>query len=206
MRAHLVRLASFAAVASLGLAAPSMAAPGPVTVDPAKVPAGSYVLDKTHASLTAKVAHMGFSHYTLRFNKLDAAFTYDPAAVASTKLTVTVDPASIDTGSEPFNKELQGPSWFNVAAHPAITFTSTAVTGGADGKGTVVGDLNFLGVTKPVTMDVVFNGYGPGFPVGSRAGFSATAHIKRSEFGLKTYVPLVGDDVDLLIEVEFAKK
>lgn len=199
-----------AAVFALGVtlvAAPmATAAPGPATQDPAKVPAGAYVLDKAHASLTAKIGHMGFSRYTLRFTKLDASFNYDPATWATTKLAVTVDPASIDTGSDSFNKELQGASWLNTAANPTITFNSTAVTAGADGKGTVTGDLTFLGVTKPVTLDVTFNGYGPGFPIGSKAGFSAVTHIKRSDFGLKTYIPLVGDDVELLVEVEFNKK
>ena len=191
---------------TLAVSSTALAGPGPATQDPAKVPAGLYVLDKGHASLVARIGHMGFSRYTMRFNKLDGQFTYDPSAVASTRLSVTIDPASIDTGSDSFSRTLTGPSWLNTAAYPTITFTATDVTPGADGHGSVTGDLTFLGVTRPIVLDVLFNGYGPGFPLGAKAGFSATAHIKRSEFGLKTYLPLVSDDVDLMIEVEFNRR
>ena len=118
-----------------------------------------------------------------------------------------MDPVSIDTGSESFNKELGlGAPWLNGSAFPKITFVSTAVSPSADGKGTVTGDLTFLGVTKPVVLNVTWNGVGNGMLPGTRTGFSATTHIKRTDFGNKTYVPVVGDDVDLLIEVEFTKK
>ena len=87
----------YAALAAALLTAPAAyAAP---STDPAKMPAGHYVLDKTHASLTAKLKHMGLSNYTLRFTKLDADYTYDPAQPAAAKLSVTVDPASLDTST-----------------------------------------------------------------------------------------------------------
>jgi polyisoprenoid-binding protein YceI len=63
-----------------------------------------------------------------------------------------------------------------------------------------------LGVTKPVTLDVVWNGFGAGMMPGTRTGFSATGSIKRTDFGFATYVPVIGDQVDLLIEIEFTKK
>lgn len=188
-------------------ASPALAAPGVSSHDLSKLPAGDYVLDKTHASLTAKISHMGFSQYTLRFSRIDASFSYDPASPSASKISATIDPTSIDTGSDAFNKELgQGAPWLNGTAYPKITFASTAVSPAADGKGTVTGDLTFLGVTKPVVLNVTWNGVGSGMLPGARTGFSATAHIKRTDFGNKTYVPVVGDDVDLLIEVEFTKK
>ncbi|WP_296459402.1 YceI family protein [Phenylobacterium sp.] len=77
----------------------------------------------------------------------------------------------------------------------------------ADGKGRLTGDLNFHGVTRPVTLDVAFNGYGPGFPVsGPRMGFSGAGRFKRSDFGVNGGRPFAGDDVDLIFEVEFVKK
>jgi len=127
---------------------PAMA--NPTTQDPAKVPAGSYELDKRHASVTLKVAHMGgFSHFTMRFDGVAGAFTYDPANWQATTVAVTIDPKTIDTGNAPFDRQIAG--YFEAEKYPMITFTSTGLTAGADGKGTLTGDLNFHGVTKPVS-------------------------------------------------------
>ncbi len=177
----------------------------PTTQDPAKVPAGVYVLDRHHASLTARIAHMGgFSRFTLRFNGLDGAFTYDPANWQATKVTVTVDPRSVDTGNPPFDKQIAG--YFQADKYPTITFVSTALAGGPDGKGTLTGDLTFHGVTKSVTLDVTFNGVGHGItPLGTRMGFSGQGRIKRSDFGVTNVSQYAGDDIDLTLEVEFEK-
>ncbi|MFC3078929.1 YceI family protein [Phenylobacterium terrae] len=200
------RRTALAIVMSSALAAVAVAAPE--SRDPAQVPAGEYVLDARHASLTAKVSHLGgFSNYAMRFDKLSGGFTWDPANPAAAKATIRIDPASIHTGLPNFDKELAGPRWFNAAAHPAITFVSTKVDAGADGRGKIIGDLTFLGVTKPVTLDVTFNGVGPGMMgTGTRLGFSGTGMIKRSDFGLTTSASAAGDEVMLDFEVEFTKK
>lgn len=180
----------------------------PDSTDPTKVPAGSYELDKRHASLTVKIAHMGgFSHYTMRFDGLAGAFTYDPAKWQTTSVAITVDPKTIDTGNPPFDKQITG--YFEPDKYPTITFVSTALTPGADGKGTLTGDLTFHGVTKPVTLDVTFNGVGHGItPLSTRMGFSGTGHIKRTDFGLDSTIlrTFTSEDVDLIFEVEFEKK
>jgi polyisoprenoid-binding protein YceI len=196
---------SIAAGAVLLLLAPTVSAT-PTNQDPAKVPAGDYVLDKRHASLVVKAAHMGgFSHYTLRFDGLDGGFTYDPANWRQTKMTFTVDPKSVDTNEAAFNRQIAG--WFEPDKYPAITFVSTAIEGGEDGKGQVKGDLTFHGVTKPVTLDATFNGSGPGItPIGTRLGFSGVTRIKRSDFGVANMSQWAGDDVDVIFEVEFEKK
>ncbi|MBS0361617.1 MAG: YceI family protein [Proteobacteria bacterium] len=179
----------------------------PSTTDPAKVPAGDYVLDKRHASLTVRVVHMGFSHYTMRLNGLDASFTYDPANWRQTKATITVDPSSIDTHDPAFDRQITG--YFEPDKYPTITFVTTGIEGGADGKGTMTGDLTFHGVTKPVTLDVTFDGAGHGVtPIGTRLGFSGTGRIKRSDFGLNSMIlnQFTSDEVELAFEVEFEKK
>ena len=199
----MIRTVAAALVLTLGLAGAAFAAPS--TTDPAKVPAGSYVIDKQHASLTVKIVHMGFSHYTLRFNGLDGSFTYDPANWTATKATITVDAKSIDTHDNAFDKQIAG--YFEADKYPTITFVSTGLTGGADGKGTVTGDLTFHGVTKPVTLDVTFDGAGHGItPIGTRLGFSGSTRIKRSEFGVSNMLQYASDDVDVIFEVEFEKK
>jgi polyisoprenoid-binding protein YceI len=189
---------------SLALAGPGLA--NPQTHDPAKVPAGTYVLDKRHASLIARVPHLGgFSRYTLRFTGLDGSFTYDPADWQATKVTFTVDPRSADTGDLGFNKDIAG--FLGADKYPAIVFTATGITAGDNGEGQVTGDLMFHGVTKPVTLNAAFNGVGPGLlGAGTRLGFSGTTRIKRSDFGATAVSQWAGDDVDLEFEIEFTKK
>ncbi len=205
-------LRTIAAGLALSVVLGATALANPTTQDPAKVPAGSYVLDKRHASLTVKIAHMGgFSHFTMRFDGLDGDFTYDPANWQSTKVTINIDPKSIDTGNPPFDKQITG--YFEPDKYPAFNFVSTGVQAGPDGvggaKGAVTGDLTFHGVTKPVTLDVTFNGEGPGIsPLGARLGFSGVAHIKRTDFNLDSMIlkRFASDDLDVIFEVEFEKK
>ncbi len=196
----------FIVARAASLLASGAAAADPTVRDPAKVPAGNYALDPRHASLLIKIPHMGgFSHYTLRFNRLEGAFAYDPATWQNTKVSITIDPKSIDTADNMFNKTISG--YFEPEKYPTIQFTSTGVTADAEGHGQLTGDLTMHGVTKPVTLDVQFNGYGSGFPVsGPRMGFSGSGKVKRSEFGVNGGRPFAGDVVDLLFEVEFVKK
>lgn len=179
----------------------------PNSQDPARVPPGEYVLDKSHASLVVKVAHMGFSGYTMRFDRLEGTFTYDPAAWTTTKATITVDPASISTGQPSFDRQIAGSQFLDAARYPAITFTTKALSLDAEGRGRIDGELTFHGVTRPVTLEATFNGVGSGMlGVGTRLGVSGHGRIKRSEFGVDAVSSLVGDDVDLAFEVEFTRK
>lgn len=199
-----IRIVAVAMALAIGLGGTALA--NPSTQDPAKVPAGNYALDKKHASLTVKILHMGFSHYTLRFDGLDGSFVYDPANWQATKVTFTVDPRSVDTNDSAFNKQIAG--YFEPDKYPTISFVSTGLQG-QDGKGTMTGDLTLHGVTKPVTLDVTFDGAGRGIgPLGTRLGFSGSTQIKRSDFGISNFVlnQFTGDDVDVIFEVEFEKK
>ena len=182
------------------------AAADPTSRDPLKVPTGTYVLDKRHAALLVRTSHLGgFSHYTMRFNSLTGGFDYDPANWQNTKVTISVDPKSIDTEDSLFSKTVAG--YFHPDKYPVILFVSTALSSEVEGKGQLTGDLTFHGVTKPITLDVTFNGVGPGlFGAGTRVGFSGVGKIKRSEFGVNAVRMFAGDEVDLLFEVEFAKK
>jgi polyisoprenoid-binding protein YceI len=197
---------SLALAVLLLVGATQAAAADPTSRDPAKAPAGTYALDPRHASLVVKVPHLGgFSRYTMRFNKLDGSFSYDPANWQATKVAITVDPRSIDTEENSFNRTVAG--YFEPDKYPVIQFTSTSVNVAQEGRGQVTGDLTFHGVTKPVTLDVEFNGVGPGLlGAGTRMGFSGTGKIKRSEFGVTGGRPFAGDTVDLIFEVEFVKK
>jgi polyisoprenoid-binding protein YceI len=173
------------------------------------VPSGHYVLDKRHASVIARVKHMGVSLYTVRFDTVDASFDYQSSHPEATRLEASVDPASLDVNADygkTFSEEFLSASKF-----PKATFVSTQVTPGAiAGQGTITGDLTLMGVTKPVTFNVTLIGVGHEvlpLPLGQRAvGFEATTTFKRSDFGSTFLSDLVGDEVTLQIEAEFDHK
>lgn len=203
-------IAAAAIVAGFALETPAIAQ----TTAPGTLPAGIYVSDETHTSVTFKVNHMGLSKYTARFAKAEAELNFDPADPTKSSVKATVDPASVRTdyphvAEKDFDKKLATDAeWFNAGKFPTITFASTRIEKTGETTGKMHGDLTFLGVTKPVTFDVTFNGAYAEHPMAKipAMGFSAATQIKRSDFGFSTYVPMIGDEVDLMIEIEFKKK
>ena len=171
--------------------------------DPARIPAGTYVLDPDHASVVAAVNHQGFSNYVVRFNRIEATLEYDPARPTAARLTAVIDPRSVDSGNAGLDRQLAGRNFLDAERHPLIRFVAREIRPGSDGRGQVVGDLTLHGVTRPVTLEVVFNGTGRNVLLRRTVGFSATASISRSAFGLTSYQNLVGDAVALRIEAEF---
>jgi polyisoprenoid-binding protein YceI len=199
------------ALAVLALAIPLVAAPLVAAAAPTGTPdfpGGHYTLDPKHASLIARVKHMGVSLYTLRFDTLDANFDYDPSRPESTRLTASVDPTSLDVNAD-YGKQF-AEEFLSVSKFPKATFVATSMQKTGDGQGTMTGDLTLMGVTKPVTFNVTLVGAGHEvlpIPFGRHAaGFEATATIKRSDFGSTYLNNLVGDEVVLQIEAEFEKK
>jgi polyisoprenoid-binding protein YceI len=175
------------------------------SANPADLPAGHWTLDPKHASVIARVRHLGVSNYTLRFDKLEASFTYDPAHPEATKLEAGVDTTSLDVGADYSTKFAD--QFLDAAKFPKATFVSTAITLEPDGRsGTMTGDLTLRGVTLPMTLKVAFVAVGRSFPFGAVAGFSATGSLKRSDFGSRSLLSYVGDDVSLEIESEFDHK
>jgi polyisoprenoid-binding protein YceI len=192
----------------LGLAAPLSAAAQTVSTDTAAAPAGADSLDPSHSQLLFSIAHIGLTDYYGRFDRLSGSLNYDPKSPEKSSVTVTIDTASVDTPSGGVNDELKG-TVFGIRAFPTATFKSTSVTRTGPDAGRIEGDLTIKGVTKPVTLDVVFSG-GEEDPLngGYALGFKATATIKRTAFGLTgmEWEPLVGDDVHLIIEAMFEQR
>jgi polyisoprenoid-binding protein YceI len=180
----------------------------------ANIPAGDYVLDKSHASLVFKVSHLGFSSYTAAFARFDAKLRFDQNNPVASAVEATIDPKSLTLPSPPpgFLADLIGPQWLNTSAYPSITFRSTRIEVTGPDTGKVTGDLTLHGVTKPVTLDVTYNGGYQGHPMdpNARVGFSARGVFKRSDFGIAFGVPApgttmgVGDEVEVQIEAEFS--
>ncbi len=189
-------------------AAPAQAPP------PVVLPAGDYTLDRSHSTVTFRVSHLGFSTFVATFDDIDASLKLDPANPSASSLSASVKPASLDLPAPPdgFLKDMLGESWFDAAKFPEITFVSTGIAVTGPDTAIVTGDLSMRGVTRPVTMDVVFNGGWEGIPPdpNARAGFSATGMLKRSDFGMSFGIPEPGsemgvsDDVSFSIETEFS--
>ena len=197
----------FAAALAFVLLTAPMASAAP-SIDPAAMPAGTYVVDKTHASLIARVQHMGLAAYTMRFTGFEASYSWDPKSPQTAQVQAVIQAASLDTGEPKFNGEF-AEKFLDAKANPAIKFVSTSIVQASPGKGTMTGDLTFRGVTKPVTLHVVFDGFRSGMG-GQRSGFSAKGVIKRSDFGstflLNPPLAMVGDEVELILELEFVKQ
>lgn len=197
------------------IAAGAMLAAAPLVAQAASIdaPAGTYKLDKAHASLTWRVDHLGLSMYTARFTDFDASILLDPKAPTRSTVSVTINPKSVRTDfpfpeKENFDKEI-AEEILKANAHPTISFRSTSLvaTGSSGRSGRMTGDLTFMGVTRPVTLDVTLNGAKPNpFSKVPTLGFSASGSINRSEFGSTSQAPAIGDKVQLLIEAEFQKQ
>jgi len=172
------------------------------------LPAGEYVTDAVHSSLTFKVNHQGFSHYTARFDDFKATLTLDPAHPEAAALSVTIVPASLGLNAPPkgFHDELMGKMFFDAKTYPGISFKSTKVVKTGEFTAKVTGDLTLHGVTKPVALDVTFNGGYPGLAgldPNARIGFSAKGLLQRSDFGMGYGVPAAGSRLGVSDDVEF---
>jgi len=177
-----------------------------VGTDEARVPAGSYALDAHHWSITFDVEHLKFSRFTMRFDRAQGTLDWKPGGLDASTVNVSIDASSVDTNVPLLDKLVKGPDMFDAANHPAIRFVSTRVVRTGNSEGTLEGDLTIRGVTRPVTLEMKFNGYGVDpLTKEDKLGFSAQGHFGRSQFGLGTWYPAVGDDVRVRIEAEFAR-
>jgi polyisoprenoid-binding protein YceI len=201
---------------SIALAAGPAVAQAPTRPLP-QPPAGLYHMDKAHTSVTFRVSHMGFSHYTARFGRVDGRLQFDPTRPTAMRVEATIDAASLDPTAPPagFRQQLLGKGWLEAAKFPQIRFQSTKVELTGPHAAKVTGALTLHGVTKPVVLQVTYNGgYPPSSfdPGGARIGFSAHGVLKRSAFGISQGIPAPGsnlgvsDDVDIVIETEFSSK
>ena len=192
------------AYAVLALLIPASAAAEP-KADPAKAAAGHYELDHRHTAVVASVLHEGLSHFTMRLEQVSGAYDYDPANPQATKVSVAMDARSLNTGDPAVSKQFAD-EFLDASHNPMITFASTAIRAGDPNHGQVTGELTFRGVTRPVTLEVTYNGFGSNLILGKRMGFSASTVIRRSDFGSKAWQGAVGDEVRVTIETEFVRK
>ncbi|NHO31125.1 YceI family protein [Acetobacter fallax] len=174
---------------------------------PTDVPGGTYRADPAHTQVVFSVLHMGFTNYTGLFSEGSGTLTFNPAHITSTKLNVSIKIHSVQTTSNHLTEELNSTDWLDAAKYPTATFVSSKVLPTASGAAEIAGILTFHGVSRPATISATFIGAGTN-PMNKAytIGFEGTTKIRRSDFGVSKYVPLVGDDVTLKIAGAFEKQ
>jgi polyisoprenoid-binding protein YceI len=169
------------------------------------IAADSYSLDSRHTFPIFEINHMGYSQQRGRFNKTTGKVVLD-ARAGSGQLDIGIDTASIDMGLEDWDKHMKGEDFFNVEKFPAMTFTSDKITFQNGIPVAADGLLTLLGVSKPVRLNIA--NYRCGIHLMNRktvCGAEVSATIRRSDFGMMKYIPVVGDEVRIVIPVEAFK-
>lgn len=169
-------------------------------------------VDTAHSSIDFSIRHMMISKVKGTFHEFDATVEADPNDLTTANIQVSIDLASIDTRNEDRDNHLKSADFFEIEKYPKMTFQSTNIVKKSEDEYDFTGDLTLHGVTKPVTLSAKFEGVVKD-PWGNEvAGLSAKGKIKRSDFGLtwnntlETGGILIGDDVNIAIEIEAHKE
>lgn len=167
--------------------------------------ADSYTIDPTHTWPMFEVSHLGFSTQRGRFDKSSGKITLDIAARQGS-VELVVDTASINMGFDQWDDKMKGPDFFSVVYFPTMTFTSDKIVFEGDKPVSATGVLTLLGESRPVTL--VISDFSCGTHPMLRktmCGANISTTIKRSDFGMKKFIPAVGDEVKIYSPVEAYK-
>lgn len=215
MRTQVMRTALCSALTVLAVAAgalsisactPLRVVTHTVATNEAQVPVGAYAMDADHWSITFDVEHLQYSRFVMRFDRAHAMLDWKPGGLEASTVDVTIDAASVDTKVPLLDKMVKGPDMFDATAFPTLHFVGKRFvrTGSAQGK--LEGELTIRNVTRPITLDVTFNGYSRNpLTKADTLGFSAQGVFSRAQFGLATWYPAVGNDVHVHVEAEFER-
>jgi polyisoprenoid-binding protein YceI len=172
-----------------------------------------WTIDASHSHVGFTVRHLMIANVRGELQKLEGTVAWDPARPDATRIDVEIDVASINTRDEKRDAHLRSADFFDADNHPKMTYRSRGVGQRRDGKIEIVGDLTIRGTTRVVVLDVEGPTPEKSDPWGNvRIATSAKAAIKRSEFGmtwnstLETGGVLVGDEINIEIELELVKK
>jgi polyisoprenoid-binding protein YceI len=165
----------------------------------------TYKADPAHSSVDFSIRHF-FSKVTGRFQKFNATLTVDREAMEKSEVKATIDVSSIDTNQEKRDTHLRSADFFDATKYPTMTFHSKSWKKVNENEFDVLGDLTLHGATKPVTLRVKSLGFGPGMKDTQISGWEAKTTIKRSDFGITTGAPAVGEEVEIQINVEATKQ
>ena len=171
------------------------------------VQAGRYAVEPNHAKVLFSLSHLGFSTWYGEFGEASGWLNLDPKSLAASSLDVSVPVASVNTNNAKLDGELKSADWFDAAKFPAMTFHSTKIIRTGADTADVTGDLTLHGVTHREVLHARFNHAGVNMmDKAYTVGFEVSGVIKRSDFGVSKYVPVVGDEVTLIISAPFEKK
>jgi polyisoprenoid-binding protein YceI len=167
--------------------------------------ASSYTIDPAHTFPHFSINHLGFSTMRGRFDSTSGKLNLDMEKKTAA-VDITIDANSISTGFAKRDQHLRSPDFLNAAEYPEIKFTSTKVTFNGDKSAKVEGNLTIAGATKPVTLNVHSINCGRN-PMNKKemCGFDASTKIKRSDFGVNYGLPAIGDEMEMVFEVEAVK-
>jgi polyisoprenoid-binding protein YceI len=166
--------------------------------------ADSLPIDPGHTAVLFSWNHRGLSHPVARLEKITGVVVLDQTDLTKSTVTVTMALEGLRTGSVELDRRLLGKDFFDVERYPAITFKSSKVEIAGDGHHLrMSGDLSVHGVTRPVILDAQVNKIiRGGASAKPAAGFDAAANLRRSDFGLGRYVPMVSDEITVHITLE----
>lgn len=160
----------------------------------------TFTIDPNHTQVSFTYSHFGFSNPTGRLEDIKGKVVVDQADWAKSSVEVTMPLSGLHTGVAALDEHLKKPDFFDAAKFPDITFKSTKVAKTGAETLDITGELAVHGVTKPVTLHARINKIGENAMISSTtAGFDADATLKRSDYGLKMYVPAVSDEVHIHI-------
>ena len=181
---------------------------GSALMSAGQVMAADYAIDKQgqHAFVNFKISHLGYSWLYGTFKDFDGSFSFDAAKPEASKVSVTLNTASVDTNHAERDKHLRSGDFLNVSKHPQATFTSTAVKSTGEGSADITGDLTLNGVTKPVVIAAKFIGEGTDPWGGYRAGFEGSTTLKLKDFGITKDLGPASETVELILSVEGIRK
>ena len=174
-----------------------------LVVAPARGAPEQFTLDPVHCQVLFFVSHLGFSTQVGRFPGVSGTFRFDRDDWSGATAEATIEVSSLYLGDDAWEKKILSDDFLDVERHPRITFRSERIEPVDDKRARVTGALTLHGVTRPVTLDVRLNRIGRhSFSLKHAAGFSATAKLRRSEFGMRRLLPAVGDEIEIRLEIE----
>ncbi|GHD53470.1 Polyisoprenoid-binding protein YceI [Marinobacter persicus] len=170
---------------------------------------GTYAFDNkdTHQFITFRISHLGYSWLYGRFNDFDGEFVYDAENPENSSVTVTIDPASVDSNHAERDKHLRSEDFLHVGEYPQATFKSKRIELDDDGdEADIIGDLTLRGVTREVTLEAEMLGHGEDPWGGYRMGFEAETELRLKDFGIPMDLGPASEVVELEISVEGIKQ
>ncbi len=162
----------------------------------------AYEIDASHTHVQFSVKRFGFNYIIGEFKDMTGTLMLDEVKPDASTVSVEINTKSLESGDDLRNSHVSGEFWFDVAAYPAIIFTSTGVEVTGEDSAVIRGDLTIKGITQSVALDATLNRIGAD-PATKRkaAGFSATTNLSRAAFGMSIAENLIGDDVAIRIEL-----